>query len=141
MPMAERSVEIMAPPATVWSLLATQEGLRRWLDPGIEIEMKVGGAHRHYVSEFGIWIVGRVLEIVPERELVLSWMEEGTDWMHPIRLSFTLAEIPGGTRVTQRYDGFAGIGKESWERTYQSYQRGMERHGTLEKLKGAVEAA
>lgn len=140
MPIIRRSVEIKASPRTVWSLLATQEGLRQWLAPNLEIEMQVGGAHRHYMPEFDAWLVGTVLEIEPEKALVLSWMEKDSDWVHPIRLSFTLEEIPGGTRVTQQYDGFAGIGKPTWDRTYQAYQRGVEAHQLLEGLKRAVEA-
>lgn len=138
-PVAERSIEIKASPHTVWGLLATEEGMRQWLDPAIEIDMKVGGGHRHYMPEFDVWLVGTVLEIVPEKLLVVSWIEKDTDWVHPIRLSFTLEAIPGGTRVTQRYDGFAGIGKPTWERTLESYQCGIEEHKLLEALKLVVE--
>jgi len=140
MPMVERSVEIKASPKTVWTLMASQEGLRQWFWPDLEIDMRLGGGHRHYVAELDQWIVGTVLDIVPEQSLVLSWFEENTDWVHPIRLTFTLEAIPGGTRVTHRYDGFPGIGKPSWERTQRAYEIGADRHALLERLKAAVES-
>jgi uncharacterized protein YndB with AHSA1/START domain len=140
MPVISRSVDIQARPSTVWNLLSTQEGMRRWLEPEITIDMRVGGDHRHINQHANQLITGKVLEIVPEKQLVLSWFEEGGDWVNPIRLVFTLEEIPGGTRVTMQWDGFAGIGKPAWERTMKAYEIGTERHGTLEALKRAAEA-
>lgn len=139
MPVVERSIEIQASPSTVWELLATQDGLRAWWAPDIEIDMRVGGKHRHYMAEANQWLSGYILEIEPEKHLIMSWFEEDTDWVHPTRLSFILEEIPGGTRVTQRYDGFAGIGKPTWERTMQAYQRGVEMHNLLADLKKLAE--
>lgn len=103
--------------------------------------MRVGGAHKHYADEANVWIVGTVLEIIPEKSLVLSWFEENTDWVHPIRLSFRLEAMPGGTRVTQRFDGFPGIGKANWERTMRAYEVGTDQHALLQHLKEAVESA
>jgi uncharacterized protein YndB with AHSA1/START domain len=140
MPVVERSIEIKASPRTVWNLLATQEGLRRWWAADLEIDMRVGGKHRHFVADHNQWISGYVLEIAPEQHLILSWFEEGTDWVHPTRLSFILEPIAGGTRVTQRYDGFAGIGKPTWEKTVQAYNSGIDQHGLLHELKKLAEA-
>jgi uncharacterized protein YndB with AHSA1/START domain len=139
MPAVERSIEIQASPATVWSFFATQEGLRAWWGAEIEIDMTVGGKHRHYVPEVNQWISGYVLEIVPAKQLILSWFEEDCDWVFPTRLVFTLEAIPGGTRVTHRYDGFAGIGKHTWERTMQAYDRGIDLHNMLGALKAVAE--
>ena len=46
MPLIARSIEIKAPPSVVWRWLATQEALRQWISPNIEIDLKVGGAYR-----------------------------------------------------------------------------------------------
>lgn len=139
MPFVERSIEIQASPSVVWELLSTQEGLRSWWAENVEIEMKVGGKHRHFMAEANQWLSGYVLEIIPEKMLMLSWFEEDTDWLFPTRLTFTLEEIPGGTRVTHRYDGFAGIGKPTWERTMEAYNRGIDQHGLLAGLKALAE--
>lgn len=139
MPVLSRTVDIQASPRTVWSLLSTQEGLRQWLEPTLEIDLKVGGFHRHLNQFANIYISGYVLELVPEQTLVLSWFEEDGNWKAPIRLTFTMAEIPGGTRVTMTFDGFAGIGKPTWDRTQQAYERGMAEHGTLDALKRVAE--
>ncbi len=46
MPEVVRTIEIAAPPSAVWRWFATQEGLRRWLSPNVEIDLRVGGLWR-----------------------------------------------------------------------------------------------
>lgn len=134
MPAVVRSVEIEAPPSTVWRWMASQEGLRQWLSPGMEIDLRVGGFYRFRDGEGDTWISGTVLDIVPEGGLTLSWMEEGSDWVYPARLVLGLAPTVHGTRVTLSHDGFAGIGKASWADTLRAYERGADRHRVLERL-------
>ncbi len=140
MPQVVRSIEIQAPPSSVWRWLATEEALRRWLGPGLEIDLRVGGAYRLLGPDEKTWIRGTVLELVPEGGLVLSWLEEDADWVHPARLVITLAPAPAGTRVTLTHDGFAGIGKPGWPGTLQAYERGADRHQVLERLANLVMA-
>jgi len=120
--------------------MSTQEGLRRWLSPDLEIDLHVGGAYRLRGPEDGTWISGTVLELVPEGGLVLSWLEEGGDWVYPARLLLTLTPTHKGTKVTLAHDGFAGIGKPGWPATLRAYERGVERHGLLERLAELVAA-
>jgi uncharacterized protein YndB with AHSA1/START domain len=140
MPQVTRSIEIQAPPGGVWRWLATQEALRRWISPNLQIDLSVGGAYRFLGPDEETWISGKVLELTPERALVLSWMEEGRGWVHPARLVITLAPTPAGTEVTLTHDGFAGIGKPGWSETVQGYERGADRHRVLEKLADLVTA-
>jgi uncharacterized protein YndB with AHSA1/START domain len=72
MPQVIRSIEIPAPPSGVWRWLSTQEGLRRWLAPDLDIDLTVGGAYRMLGTDGQTWISGTVLELVPEGRLVLS---------------------------------------------------------------------
>jgi hypothetical protein len=65
---------------------------------------------------------------------VLSWLEEGGGWEHPARLVIALAPTAAGTRVSLAHDGFAGIGKPTWQGTLQAYERGADRHRVLERL-------
>jgi uncharacterized protein YndB with AHSA1/START domain len=140
MPQVIRSIEIHAPPSAVWRWLATQEALRQWISPNLEIDLKVGGAYRFLGPDEETWVSGHVLELTPEGALVLSWLEEDQGWAHPARLVITLAAAPAGTRVTLIHDGFAGIGKPGWADTVQDYERGADRHKVLEKLADLVMA-
>jgi uncharacterized protein YndB with AHSA1/START domain len=140
MPKVVRTIEIQAPPGAVWRWLATQEALRQWISPNIEIDLSVGGAYRFLGPDEETWVSGVVLELEPERALILSWMEEGKGWAHPARLVITLAPTPAGAEVTLIHDGFAGIGKPGWRGTEQNYERGADRHRILEKLADLVTA-
>jgi uncharacterized protein YndB with AHSA1/START domain len=140
MPEVVRSIEIQAPPSAVWQWVATEDALRRWLSPDVEIDMRVGGAYSLRGPDDETRISGTVLELVPEGSLVLSWMEEGGDWVHPARLLITLAPTSTGTRVSLVHDGFAGIGKANWPGTFQAYELGADRHRILEQLAEVVTA-
>ncbi len=141
MPEVARSIEIQAPPSAVWRWLATEEALRQWLSPNIEIDMKVGGTYSLLGPDGETRISGTVLEIVPEGRLILSWIEEGEGWVHPGRLVITLTAKPVGTEVTVIHDGFAGIGKPGWADTLRAYERGADRHQILERLADLVAAS
>lgn len=141
MPQVVRSIDIQAPPSAVWRWLATPEGLRRWLSPDLEIDLRPGGAYSMGGGDGETRISGTVLELIPEGELALSWLEEGSGWRYPARLVVRLTPIAGGARVTLTHDGFAGIGKPGWERTAEAYQRGADRHRVLERLAEVVSGA
>lgn len=141
MPEVVRSIEIQAPPSAVWRFLATQEGLRKWISPNLEIDLRVGGAYRMLGADDATWISGHVLELVPEGSLILSWLEEGGDWVYPARLCVTLTPTAGGTRVNLSHDGFAGIGKAGWPQTVKAYEFGADQHHVLEDLADLVASA
>src|SRR6266487_1695603 len=136
-----RSIEIHVPPSNVWRWLATQEGLRHWMSANIEIDLRVGGAYRFLGPDNQTWISGTVLELVQEKSLILSWLEEGSGWIHPARLVITLAPTAAGTRVTLIHDGFEGIGRREWAETVQDYERGADLHRILDRLADLVSAA
>jgi uncharacterized protein YndB with AHSA1/START domain len=138
MPHVLRSVEIHAPPRVVWRWLATQEALRQWFSPSLEIELRVGGVYRFFGPDNKTWISGSVLELKPEESLILSWLEEGGDRLHPMRLVITLAPTQAGTRVTLIHDGFAGT--PDWRAAIEDYERGADEHRILEKLAALVNA-
>lgn len=134
MPLVVRTIEIPAPPSRVWRELATQEALRRWISPNLEIDLRIGGAYRFLGPDNESWISGTVLELVPEGALILSWMEEDQGWTHPARLVITLAASAVGTTVTLVHDGLAGVGKANWPDMVEDYERGADQHKVLEKL-------
>ena len=140
MPQVNRSIEIRAAPAAVWRWMATQAALRQWVSPNIEIDLRPGGAYRFLGPDNATWISGVVLELVPEREFILSWTEEDRGWVHPARLVITLAPTAAGTQVTLIHDGFAGVGKPGWESMVRNYEAGADQHQILEKLAALVTA-
>ncbi len=138
-PQVARSIEILAPPAAVWRWLATQEGLRHWISSNLEIDLRVGGSYRFLGPDDKTWVSGRVLELVPERSLILSWLEEDMGWLGPTRFVVTLAPTAAGTRATIIHDGFESIGKDLQE-TVQDYERGADLHRVHERLANLVTA-
>jgi uncharacterized protein YndB with AHSA1/START domain len=141
MPQVIRSIEIKAAPSKVWHWLATQAALRRWISSNIEIDLRVGGAYRFLGPDDQTWVSGTVIELEPERNLSLSWLEEGSGWLHPARLVITLVPTDAGTRVTLIHDGFEGIGRPDWPDTLEDYERGADLHRVLDKLGDLVSAA
>ena len=135
-----RSIEIHVPPSNVWRWVATQEGLRKWISSDMEIDVRVGGAYRFLGPDHQTWISGMVLELVPEKSLILAWLEEGSGWINPARLVITLAPTAAGTRVTVIHDGFEGIGRSDWAETVGDYERGADQHRILDRLADVVNA-
>jgi len=139
-PDITQTIEIEAPPSAVWRWLSDAERLRRWMSPDLEIDLRVGGDYRMVGADGETRISGTVLSIVPEGRLVLSWMEEGGDWMRPGRLVISLEPVAAGTRVTLVHDGFAGIGTGRWPEVERAYALGAERHRLLDRLAEVVAA-
>jgi uncharacterized protein YndB with AHSA1/START domain len=137
-PEVVRTIEIPASPSRVWRALSTQESLRRWIAPDLEIDLRVGGAYRMLGADGETRISGTVLELVPEGRLVLSWLEEEAGWQHAARLVISLEAIATGTRVTLVHDGFAGIGKPNWAGIRDAYERGADKHQVLQGLAAVV---
>ncbi len=138
MPQVNRTIRIPRSPSVVWKQFASEAALRTWLAPTISIDLQEGGGYRMLGPEGPPWISGVVLELVPERRLVLSWMEEGSEWQHPGRLVIALRAEGGGTEVTLTHDGFAGIGTPGWKATRDAYERGADRHQVLRRLAEVV---
>ena len=138
MPQVERTLDIAAPPSTVWAWFSTPERLRRWLAPSLDIDLREGGGYRMRGADDETWISGTVLELVPEGRLVLSWLEEDAGWLNPGRLVIALTAVPAGTRVSLVHDGFAGIGKPGWQAIQQAYERGADKHLILQQLAAVV---
>ena len=138
MPQVVRLIEIQAAPSKVWRWIATQEGLRCWISSNIQIDLRVGGGYRFLGPDDQTWISGTVLELVPEKKLILSWLEEGSGWVRPARLVVTLVPTAVGTQVTLIHDGFEAIGRSDWAETVKDYERGADLHRVLDRLADLV---
>jgi uncharacterized protein YndB with AHSA1/START domain len=137
MPQVIRTIHIQAPIGRVWRWMATQQGLSRWISPNIQIDVRVGGSYRFLGPDEETWVSGAVLELIPERSLILSWLEEGSGWLHPARLVIRLAPSGAGTEVELIHDGFEGINPD-WTETLKGYERGADAHRILERLADLV---
>jgi uncharacterized protein YndB with AHSA1/START domain len=102
--------EFRAPPARVWRAMTEPEQMARWMMPPEGFVPQVGcefimrGTPVPAVKFSGV-VKCRVLELLPERLLSLSWGDaEGamTDWT----VSWRLEPTATGTRVTLVHDGF-----------------------------------
>ena len=133
-----RTIEIRATPSKVWRHIGSQEGLRRWIAPDLQIDLRVGGKYRFLGPDGKTGVSGTVLELVPEGWLVLSWTEEGAGWAHPARFVIALEASNVGTKVTIIHDGFAGTGAD-WEAMVADYEMGASAHKILEKLAALVD--
>lgn len=139
-PRVVRAIDIRATPRTVWRYLASQDALRCWISPNLEIDLRVGGAYRFLGPDHATWVSGHVTELVPGERLVLSWLEEEQGWTHPCRFAITLAPSAAGTTVTVIHDGFAGTGRGDWADLVRDYEHGADVHAILDALASLVNA-
>ena len=136
-----RSIEIHARPSRVWRHFASQEALRRWISPNLEIDLRPGGEYRFLGPDNKTWVSGHVMEFVPEGWLILSWLEENQGWTHPARFVVALEACAAGTKVTIIHDGFAGTGRADWPELVADYEHGSDAHGILDTLAALVNAS
>jgi hypothetical protein len=66
--------------------------------------IEIGG---HETSRYRRAGHSRLALVLAQGRLVLSWLEEDADWIHPARLVISLTATDAGTTVTLTHDGFA----------------------------------
>lgn len=103
-----RSIDIVAPIATVWSALTEAHLIRQWLGDSAELEAVAGGAGFFGWSEHGKFRV--VVEQADKpRLLVYRWArEQDTDPVpgNSTTVRIELSEVDGGTRLVLVESGF-----------------------------------
>lgn len=93
----------------VWRAISEREALSAWLME-TDFEPVVGRPFTFRTDPapgFDGVVRGEVLVVEPPRRLVYSWRGGP---LKETRVSFTLAEVPGGTRLTLEHGGFSGLG-------------------------------
>jgi uncharacterized protein YndB with AHSA1/START domain len=98
-----------APPASVFAALTTPALLRQWLlgPPGwdmsiCEVELRIGGRYRYGWSNGGtrqLAVGGEYREIDAPNRFVITERFEGPWDQGETIITYTLAEVPAGTRV------------------------------------------
>lgn len=103
-------------PSRVWKTISSVSGMKEWLGAK-EYEAKVGGKIRFEVggesSKFVI--TGTVKEMVPEKKLSFTWLEEKVGeykWPTPTLVTITLNQFHTGTLVVLEHSGFNDLPSE-----------------------------
>lgn len=119
-----RSLEVDAehahPVEKVWRALTEPGQMGLWIMnfSNEEDEMKtdfrpvVGATYRMDAKRGRGWrgyVVGSVLEVVPNQRLVYTWAHSSYQDANPVRVEFTLEPTPKGTRVRMIQTGFSGV--------------------------------
>lgn len=148
-PPLEQSIEIAAPPATVWALVSDVRRMAEWSPQVTSVRLKsdvpgtgVRFTNRNRAGELA-WIThGELVRFEPDRELAFRIEENWVVW------SFSLSPAGEGTRLVQRRETPDGISPHSLRLT-ETYLGGQEaftdtmRAGmaeTLARIKAAAEA-
>ena len=101
----ELQVEIDAPREVVFALVATSEGLARWLDAG-SIEPRPGGAVRLRLLDAEV--AGKVVALDPPQHLSFSWDYPSEPLAAPSVVAFDAISHGHRTHLTLRHVGLAG---------------------------------
>lgn len=94
------SVEIAAPPETVYPYFTRPEAIVTWMGDYAVLDAVPGGLFHLDIN--GVPVRGRYLELDPPHRLLISWGHAGSAHLPPgaSTLEITLTRIPKGTRVT-----------------------------------------
>jgi uncharacterized protein YndB with AHSA1/START domain len=120
----ELQTEVDAPRETVYELLATAEGLAKWLDAA-ELEPRVGGAVRLTLRD-GV-AVGKVLAIDPPQHISFTWDWEREPLGQLSVVAFDAIDHGARTHVTLRHVGLpsraqAELHTEMWRHWLERFE-------------------
>ena len=99
--LIRQSVTLPAAPHAVYEALMDSRKHAQFTGERASISRKVGGA----ISAYGGYITGTNLELVRDRKIVQAW--HASDWPagHMSRVTFKLAPVRSGTRLTFTHRG------------------------------------
>jgi uncharacterized protein YndB with AHSA1/START domain len=99
------SIEIDAPPATVFDYLTTEAGITAWMGQHADLDPHPGGGFA--VDIAGYAIRGRYLQVEPPTRVVVSWGVTGNADLPAgaSTVEFRLTAIERGTRVDLVHSG------------------------------------
>src|SRR5467141_1443784 len=94
--LVEREIRIDAPPSLVFEFLTDPAKMVRWMGTEAVLESSPGGRYEVNVSGHER-VSGKVLEIIPERRLVVSWgWEDGSLPLPPGQSTVEFSLEPDG---------------------------------------------
>jgi uncharacterized protein YndB with AHSA1/START domain len=100
----EVSVQIAAPPATVYRYFTDPERYVAWMGTAATLEPRPGGSYRIQLRD-GVETAGEFVELDPPHRLVFTWGWTNNDEVAPgsTRVEVTFTEQDGGTLVVLRH--------------------------------------
>ena len=113
-PEVRHSIHVAASPATVFRTLTEPELLERWFAAKANVDLREGGGmdlgwSGPASADPSDWPL-RILELIPDRRLVLLWPDwRGRTDEPPTRVSWDLVAEDGGTRVDFAHTGFRRV--------------------------------
>lgn len=133
----ESKIWIQAPVERVWEAITTSEQIRQWWGGDYwEITALQPGAEVLFGHE-NDRITARVAAVEPPREFALDWPPLPALHSTAFSTTYRLEAENGGTRVTVRESGFAGLPPEIRQERYDSTAKGYQT--VLQGLKDFVE--
>jgi len=99
------SIEIAAPPESVFEYLTTESGMTAWMGSHADLEPRPDGLFA--VDIAGFPIRGRYLRVEHPTRVVVSWGVAGSDDLPAgsSTVEFRLTAVGGGTRVDLTHSG------------------------------------
>lgn len=96
----ECSIDIDAPPATVFRYFVDPTAMVKWIGDYAVIDARPDGEFTLDIE--GIPVRGRYIDLLEPERIVVSWGHAGSRTMPPgsTEVEFTLTPTPTGTRVT-----------------------------------------
>ena len=143
--IVRQEIHINAAPDKVWAVMASVEGIKKWLGPATYEPRKGSKIDFNVTHEGGkYYMFGEVMTFDPPRELAFTWTEQpvgGEAWPAATLVTIQLTPEAGGTRVSLIHSGFENLPADIAEDQFKSYERGWAMSNGLADLKAMVEAA
>lgn len=111
--------EYAHPVGHVWRALTEPQQMGLWImnfsnepdEMRTDFRPEAGAGYRMDARRGRGWrgyVVGKVLEAVPNQRLVYTWAHSSYQDANPVRIEFTLQPTPNGTRVRMVHTGYPG---------------------------------
>lgn len=123
----EREITVPHPRQRVWHALTNAESLAEWFGDVAEIDLRPGGAARFGWSAYGNVVHATVEEVDPPSTFAFRWsaLHDTPISQGPTTLvTFSLTEVPGGTRLRVVESGLASLPDSLYDRTLQENTSG-----------------
>ena len=109
---------IRSTPKKTWAAISNPKFTRQyWAGLANVSDWKKGSKWEHTTKENEVWVTGEVLECMPEKRLVISWMDPD-DLKDKSRVTFEIEKIKDMVCLTVTHDKFKArsemAGKVAW---------------------------